>query len=124
MKHEWKTMKDMELYRIENEMIESVEVKCIGHFDNVVSLEIFCKNTVPYSARNNTQNIGYVIQNLVELLDLGDDDGITLSDVKNIPIRIAYHKAYGTVAIGHFMKDRFITIDDLAASYPDKEEDS
>lgn len=31
-------------YGIENNIIESVDVNCVGHFDNLVTLQIACKN--------------------------------------------------------------------------------
>lgn len=106
-------------YGIENNIIERVDVNCIGHFDNLVTLQIVCKNVWAMSGYNNTANIGFIIKKLVELLDLTQEDGIRLSDIKNIPCRIVYEDpncSWGAkcVGIGHFMEDRFVLVDDLA----------
>lgn len=106
-------------YGIENNIIERVDVNCVGHFDNLVTLQIACKNVWAMSGYNNTANIGFIIKKLVELLDLTQEDGIRLSDIKNIPCRIVYEDpncSWGAkcVGIGHFMEDRFVLVDDFA----------
>ena len=106
-------------YGIENNIIERVDVNCIGHFGNLVTLQIVCKNVWAMSGYNNTANIGFIIKRLVELLDLTQEDGVRLSQIKDVPIRIVYSDSncsFGSkcVGIGHFMKDRFVLIEDLA----------
>ena len=101
-------------YVVENNIIEKVDANCIGHFGDSVSFEIFCKNVVPYAARDNTSNIGVVIKAFIELFKLGTDNGTRLSEIRNIPCRIALNKNGRCVAIGHFMEDRFLLIEDLA----------
>ena len=106
-------------YGIENNIIERVDVNCIGHFGNLVTLQIVCKNVWAMSGYNNTANIGFIIKRLVELLDLTQEDGVRLSEIKNVPIRAVYSDSncsFGSkcVGIGHFMKDRFVLIEDLA----------
>lgn len=98
---------------IENKIIETIDVNVIGHFGNAVSLEIFCKSVAPMSGHSNTQNIGYIIRAIIELLDLSGDNGIRLSEIKNIPCRVVYDRQYRCIGIGHFMKDRFVYIKDL-----------
>ena len=106
-------------YGIENNIIERVEVNCIGHFGNCVTLEIYCHNVCAMCHYNNTANLGFIIKKFVELMGLTDEDGIKLSNIRNVPCRIVYadpHCSYGSrcVGIGHFMENKFVLIDDLA----------
>lgn len=106
-------------YGIENNIIERVDVNCVGHFDNLVTLQIACKNVWAMSGYNNTANVGFIIKKFIELMGLTKEDGIRLSDIKNIPCRIVYEDpncSWGAkcVGIGHFMDDKFVLIDDLA----------
>ena len=106
-------------YGIENNIIEKVDVNCIGHFGNCVTFEIQCKNVYAMCHYNNTANLGFIIKKFIELMGLTDEDGIRLSNIKNIPCRIVYadpHCSYGSrcVGIGHFMENKFVLIDDLA----------
>lgn len=106
-------------YGIENNIIERVEVNCIGHFGNCVTLEIYCHNVCAMCHYNNTANLGFIIKKFVELMGLTDEDGIRLSNIRNVPCRIVYadqHCSYGSrcVGIGHFMENKFVLIDDLA----------
>ena len=106
-------------YGIENNIIESVDVNCIGHFGNCVTFEIQCKNVYAMCHYNNTANLGFIIKKFVELMGLTDEDGIRLSNIRNVPCRIVYadpHCSYGSrcVGIGHFMENKFVLIDDLA----------
>ena len=103
---------------IENNIIERVDVDTIAHFGNLTSFEIYCPNVVPYSSRNNTANLGEVIRAFIELMKLEEEDGIRLSQIKNVPCRLVFdgEDAWGSkvIGIGHFMQDRFVLIDDLA----------
>lgn len=106
-------------YGIENNIIEKVDVNCIGHFGNCVTFEIQCKNVYAMCHYNNTANLGFIIKKFVELMGLTDEDGIRLSNIRNVPCRIVYedsHCSYGLrcVGIGHFMENKFVLIDDLA----------
>lgn len=106
-------------YGIENNIIERVDVNCIGHFGNCVTFEIRCKNVCAMCHYNNTVNLGFIIKKFIELMGLTKEDGIRLSDIKNIPCRIVYEDpncSWGAkcVGIGHFMEDKFVLVDDLA----------
>lgn len=106
-------------YGIENNIIEKVDVNCIGHFGNCVTFEIQCKNVYAMCHYNNTANLGFIIKKFIELMGLTDEDGIRLSNIRNVPCRIVYadpHCSYGSrcVGIGHFMENKFVLIDDLA----------
>lgn len=103
---------------IENNIIIGSDISCIGHFGNVVSLNIWTNNCSLFHAHNNTDNIGWQIKALVELFDLTDEDGFLLSKFKNIPCRIIIEgsNSWGgkVIGFGHFMKDKFVYKDDFA----------
>lgn len=110
-----KTAKEIEQmgYKIENNIIEEININIIGHFCNAVCLEIFCSNVVPLGGYNNTQNNGYVIRAIIELFCVEKEDGLRITDVKNIPCRLVF-KGCKCVGFGHFMKDRFVITEDFA----------
>lgn len=103
---------------VENNLV-SLDVQVIGHFGNSVSLVIAANNVIPYSSYNNTENIGFIIKYLVELLGIEKEDGLLISDVKDIPARLIFDSkepCWGAkcVGIGNFMEDKFIMFDVLA----------
>lgn len=103
---------------VENNLV-SLDIQVIGHFDNTVSLVIAAKNVIPYSAYNNTKNIGFIVKYLVELLGIEKEDGLLISDVKDIPARLIFDSkepGWGAkcVGIGNFMEDKFVMFDILA----------
>ena len=102
---------------IENNVINSIDINTVGHFGNCVCLEIWCSNVSPMSQYNNTANLGFIIRALIVLLNKENEDGVRLSNLKNIPCRVVFsNKASwgGTaIGIGNFMKDQFVLIKDL-----------
>lgn len=115
-------------YGIVNNIV-SLDVSVVGHFCNSVSLIITAHDVVPYSGYHNTANIGFIIQYLVELLDISREDGIYLSEMKNIPVRLIFDSpdcSWGSrcVGIGNFMKDKFVLFNALAKLGADKFKDS
>lgn len=52
---------------------------------------------------------------IVEVLDLTDDDGVCVSKIKNVPVRIVSESGCGSkvIGFGHFMKDRFVLVEDV-----------
>lgn len=99
---------------IENDIIRSVDVRVIAHFGgNVVCFVVWCDNVTPMSSYNNTKNLGYVIQAFIKLFDLSKEDGVDLSEIKDVPCRLVFYKGR-CVGLGHFMKDRFVFTEDLA----------
>ena len=103
-------------YRIENNLIESVNVNTIAHFGNVTCFEIMCSNVCPMSAYNNTKSLGYLIKAFIELFDLSREDGLRLNDIRNIPCRIILEGGWGSkcVGFGHFMKNKFVLTEEFA----------
>lgn len=102
---------------IENNIIKDIDILITGHFGNCVSIDVVCENICPFPLWNSTDNIGYIIRALIDIFDKEDDDSVNLGALKNTPIRIVYdnENQYGgkAVAIGHYMKDRFVFIEDL-----------
>ena len=109
---QYKTASDFKGLTIENNIINKLDIEIIAHFGNCVSLIMDCYCCRPLPLYNSTANIGYIIKRLVEFLGIEEEDGLALSQIKNVPIRIVYDNNK-TVALGHFMKDKFITIEDL-----------
>lgn len=103
---------------IENNIITGADIICIGHFGNIVSLNIWINNCCLYSHHYNTDNIGWQIKALVELFDLTEEDGFKLTDFKHIPCRIITEGSGGwgsrIIGFGHFMKDKFVYKEDFA----------
>ena len=112
-----KTKKQIEAigYNIENNIIEKVDVNTIAHFGNVNCFVIACTNVCPMSAYNNTQNLGYTIKAFIELFDLSEEDGLRLTDIKNIPCRLIFEGGWGSkcIGFGHFMKDKFVLTEEF-----------
>ena len=101
-------------YRIENNIIEKIDVNIVGHFGNITTLEVFLKNCCLFSQYNLGGAFPYVIKSIIELLDLTDDNGVRLSKIKNIPVRLVI-KGDGlgeAIGIGNFMKDEFVLVKD------------
>jgi len=96
-------------YKIENEMIRWVDVKVYGHFGNTVCLEIMGQNSYLFGSFMCTGNTGMLIKAFIELFDLTEEDGVRISDIKNLPCQVVLD-SHGTcvVGFGHFMKDRFV----------------
>lgn len=111
-----KTKLDIEsLYNncsIENNVIKDIDVEIIAHFGHVVSVNMLCDNIRPLPLYNSTHNVGYIIRVLVWLFDKEQEDGISLKELIGTPLRIVYVNNRA-IALGHFMKDRFVLIDDL-----------
>jgi hypothetical protein len=105
---------------IENNIITSIDVNIIAHFGNCVCLEIACKNVWPVSGYVNTKNIGAMLQAFVKLFDLEEEDGVRISEIKNVPCRLIFENGYNKsswglkcIGFGNFMKDKFIFTKDF-----------
>ena len=101
--------------QIENNMIDSIEVVVVGHFGNIVTLAMFFTNCCLFSQYNLGGYLGDVLKVIVEVLDLTDDDGVCVSKIKNVPVRIVSKSGCGSkvIGFGHFMKDRFVLVEDV-----------
>ena len=113
--------KEME---VKNALIEKIDLNVIGHFGNVVTLDVpinidDCLYSNPFFSISSTLNCGVLIQALFNVLDLNEDDGISISSLKKIPCRVIVSDNK-TVAIGNFMKNKFIVFEDLLKTFNEK----
>lgn len=112
-----KTQKQIEEmgYKIENNLIEDVNINTIAHFGDVTCFEIGCSNVYPMSRYNNIGNLGYIVRAFVELFDLSKDDGVRLTEIKDLPCRLVLKDGWGSrcIGFGHFMKDKFVLTDEF-----------
>lgn len=104
-------------YTIKNNIIENIDVKLIAHFNNCCTLCIYCDSITPLCNYNNTQNLGFLLQAFYSLFDLGEEDGLYISKIKNIPCRLVF-TGDGTwgdrcVGFGHFMSDKFVLTEEF-----------
>ena len=101
-------------HKIENEMIRGADIAVIGHFGNLVSLNVWTGCCCLMHNYNNTRNLGLILKAFVELFDLTDEDGYCFSKIKDIPCRIISDGLGSKVlGFGHFMKDRFVYTEDF-----------
>lgn len=98
---------------VENSMIEGIEISLLGHFGNIVTVEVRTSHGVLFQEWNATAHLGLVLRCLFDLLDLTEEDGRILSDVRSVPCRILKNRTGMLIGIGHFMKDKFVTEQDL-----------
>ncbi|MDD4817330.1 MAG: DUF5131 family protein [Victivallaceae bacterium] len=76
-------------YEVNNALIAEIDLNLIGHFGNIVTLEIrLSDGRVVFNSCNATARIGVLLQCLCDLLELSDEEGRRLSSVRNIPCRI------------------------------------
>ena len=105
-------------YTIKNDYLESARIKIEGHFGNCTSLVLFFSQCA-LGGYNNTAKLGEIIHTLYYILDLIDDDGLYLDELKNIAIRLIFEGDGGVgskcVGFGNFMLDRFIFFNDLCS---------
>lgn len=112
-----KTQSQLELegYYIENNMVTSIDLNVIAHFGNITCLEMFFTNCVLFSDCNIGGLLPDVLKAIVEVLEIENEDGLRISEIKNIPCRIVTtSEGFGkVVGFGHFMKQKFVLADDL-----------
>lgn len=106
-------------YDIANNIITDIDVNTIAHFNNTVCFEIMCEGVCPMGSYNNTRNLGFILRAFIDLFDLSREDGLRISEIKDIPCRLIFESKNGCIwgakciGIGHFMKDKFVFIEDL-----------
>ena len=107
-----KTQKQIEEmgYTIKNNIIKDVNINTIAHFNNVTCFEIECSNVCPMIGYNNIDNLGYILRAFIEMFDLSEEDGLRLTEIKNVPCRLIFEDDWGSkcIGFGHFMKDKFV----------------
>lgn len=100
--------------KIVNNIIDHIDILIVGHLGNLAQLEIYGNGGAKiFSGYNNTHNIGYILRDLVEFFDLTQEDGLKLSEIRNVPCRLIINEWGVVLGIGHFMKNRFIYLSSL-----------
>lgn len=107
--------------KIYNAIIQYIDLEIIGHFGNIVSLDMpiqynQCTMTNPFNGMSSTLNCGVLIRTIFELLDIHEEDGIKLSNIKQRPCRIIISEN-NTIAVGNFMNDKFLIIEDFIEDF-------
>ncbi|WP_203632673.1 hypothetical protein [Lacticaseibacillus suibinensis] len=105
----------------ENGLVRNVDFIITGHFGNIPSLWMpvdFNTGTQAIGGGvNQIANAGLVMRALVELFGVDSEDGIGLTRLKDIPVRVVYDGPNPffskPVAIGHHFCDKFLTIKGL-----------
>lgn len=112
-----KTQKELleKNFSIENNILKSIEINLIAHFGNIETLEMFFEDCCLFSGYNLGTTIPFILKSIIEILDLSEEDGLRISKIKNVPVRIVLQgNGLGKViGFGHFMKDRFVLAEDL-----------
>ena len=76
------------------------------------------KNVWPMSSYNNTRSLGYLIKAFIELFDISNEDGLRLTDIKNIPCCLVFNgkNSWGSkcMGFGHCMKDKVVLTKEFA----------
>ena len=110
-------------YGVENNIIKEIDVNIIAHFGNIPCLTIKCENICPYGHYNDIARLGFLLKAIVEFFNVDREDGVWLSDLKNIPCRLVFtgngetHWGEKAVGIGHYMRDKFILFEDFEKLY-------
>ena len=104
-------------YYIANNMIKSIDIDIITHFGNCSCFEIICADRHLMGTYNNTKSLGFLIKAFIELFDLSQEDGIRLTNIKNVPCRLVFNddpdRDAKCIGFGHFMIDKFVLIEDF-----------
>lgn len=107
-------------FDIANNVIKNIDVNTIAHFGNTTCFEIICEDVCPMSCYNNTRNLGFILRAFIELFELSEEDGLRISEIRNIPCRLIFESKNGCIwgskciGFGHFMKDKFVFVEDFA----------
>lgn len=109
-----KSIQDLDGKYIENNLLESLDVSVIAHFNNAVTCEMWFTNCCLFSGYNLGGLLADVLKAIIECLGLSEEDGLRISTIKNVPVRVVCDSRVGKViGFGHFMKDQFLLVDDV-----------
>lgn len=97
----------------QNSMINKIDISLIGHFGNVVTVEVKTIHGNLFGQWTATCCVGKVLQVLYDLLDLTDENRRSLSSVYKVPCRILRDYGGRIVGLGHFMEDKFVIEEEL-----------
>lgn len=105
---------------IKNGFVKKIDLQVVGHFGNLVTLDmpITTGGVIgnPLAGYNSTISCGVYIKILFELWGISEEDGIRISEIKDVPCRIVFSQ-FRMVAVGNFMDDKFIVFKSLPDKY-------
>ena len=106
--------------QIKNGFVKKIDLQVIGHFGNLVTLDMPITSgggiSNPLAGYNSTISCGVYIKIIFELFGISEEDGIRISEIKNIPCRVV-DANFRMKAVGNFMEDKFIVFDNLPDKY-------
>jgi hypothetical protein len=104
---------------VENNMIRGLDIEISEHFGDIISPVLSLKGWRLLHGHDNTHNVGFIIRALCQLFDrCPKDGGSVLELLRDVPCRIVRLNDE-VIAIGNFVDDRFIFIDDLMKTWQD-----
>ena len=111
-----KTQKELinDGYTIENAMLESIDIDVIKRFGGVTTLNMITNCCVIFGGYNMDVILSEVIKCIVDILNLNKNESISITDIKNVPIRIVSHGLGSKVeGFGDFLSDKFVVVEDV-----------
>ena len=103
-------------YTIENAMLESIDIDVIKRFGGITTLNMITNCCVIFGGHNMDVILSEVIKYIVDTLNLNKNESISITDIKNVPIRIVSHGLGSkVVGFGDFLFDRFVLVEDVIA---------
>ena len=106
---------------VQNDIVQEMHINFVWWKGGVVTISLFLKYFRVFSDCDVTKNIGYLIKTLFKLFEVKNTEKIDIFNLINIPVRVVINKEHCIVAIGHFMNDKFIFIEDLGKCNGDNE---
>lgn len=100
-------------YTIQNSVVEKLDLRILGHFNNIAVIYLVCDCCVLFSGYNSPYSIKDILKCIIEVLDLTDDDGVFLSSIKNVPIRLVVSENSKVIGFGNIQKNKFVLIKDV-----------
>lgn len=106
--------------QIKNGFVKKIDLQVIGHFGNLVTIDMPITSggciSSPLAGYNSTISCGVYIKILFELFGISEEDGIRISEIKDVPCRVVFSQ-FHMVAVGNFMDDKFIVFKEFPEKY-------
>lgn len=106
--------------QIKNGFVKKIDLQVVGRFGNLVTLDMPISSgggiSNPLAGYNSTISCGVYIKILFELFGISEEDGIRISEIKDVPCRVV-DSQFHMVAVGNFMDDKFVMFKELPDKY-------
>lgn len=80
--------------KISNGLVEKIDLQVIGHFGNIVTFDMPIASgggiSNPLAGYNSTISCGVYSKILFELFGISEEDGIRISEIKDVPCRVVF----------------------------------